>query len=454
MNLVHNYEAEYIRKLIAPEGAAGLIKSGDTIAYGGFILSPIFTDGFIAKRVKEDKNFRNVKIMTQVYPGICQAAMADPTHEQIYFCNAFFGPGDRFLHVNGLCDFVPTLFHEFPYYLMNGYFKPRIVYLRTTPLDKNGFFNFGISNAFMKELCKKADLVVVETNSSVPYCYGGFDEALHISEVDYIVESDNSPLLAPKPVESTDADRMIANLLIDEIHDGSCIQLGIGGMPNVLGSMLAKSGLKDLGIHTEMFIDAFVDLHEAGCVTNAKKKIYPGKSVYTFAFGSQRMYDFLDNNPSCASYPVHYVNDPAIIARIDDMVSINNAMEVDLYGQVSSESDKFRQVTGTGGQLDFVFGAGRSNGGKSFICLTSTYKDKEGNVKSRLVPTFAPGTITSVPRSMTNYVVTEYGVIQLKGKSTWERADAIIGIAHPDFRDSLIAEAEKMNIWKKTNRIA
>jgi len=129
-------------------------------------------------------------------------------------------------------------------------------------------------------------------------------------------------------------------------------------------------------------------------------------------------------------------------------------MEVDLYGQVSSESNKFRQVTGTGGQLDFVFGAGRSNGGKSFICLTSTYKDKEGNVKSRLVPTFAPGTITSVPRSMTNYVVTEYGVIQLKGKSTWERADAIIGIAHPDFRDSLIAEAEKMNIWKKTNRIA
>lgn len=444
-----DYSKEYEKKKVSGQDAARKIKSGDFVVYAGFIVSPLYIDKFVAE---EAKTFEDVTILTQVYPGLCNAAMADTTRDKIYFCNAHFSAGDRILHDMGLCDFFPSLFHEFPLYVTNGYVKPNIVYVRTAPMDKNGFFNYGIANTFMQVLCKAADKVIVEVNSNIPYCYGGLDEAIHISGVDHIVESDNAPLITAPEAEATETEKMIAGHILKEIRDGACLQLGIGGMPNALGKMIASSGLKDLGIHTEMFIDSFVDMYEAGCISNQKKNIYRGKSVYTFAFGSQRLYDFLDHNANCASYPVHYVNDPAIIAMNDDVVSINNALEVDLYGQVSSESKAFKQITGTGGQWDFVYGAGRSKGGKSIICLTSTHTDKKGNVTSRIVPTFEPGTVTTLTRNMTNYVATEYGLVQLKGKSTWHKAEALISIAHPDFREELIKNAENMKIWKNSNK--
>ncbi|MFZ1984081.1 MAG: acetyl-CoA hydrolase/transferase C-terminal domain-containing protein, partial [Desulfatitalea sp.] len=232
------------------------------------------------------------------------------------------------------------------------------------------------------------------------------------------------------------------------------IQLGIGGMPNTVGMMIAEADLKDLGVHTEMLCDAFVDMYQAGRVTNKKKQIDPGKMVYTFALGSQKLYDFLDHNPCCATYSVDYVNKPERIAMNDKMVAINNAVEIDLYGQVCSESSGIRHISGTGGQFDYIFGSYHSKGGKAFICLTSTKKTKKGDVKSRIMPTLTTGATVTIPRTVVHYVVTEYGMVNLKGKSTWERAELLIGIAHPDMRDQLIRDAEKMGVWRKSNKNA
>jgi len=202
-----------------------------------------------------------------------------------------------------------------------------------------------------------------------------------------------------------------------------------------------------------MLVDGYVDMYESGRITGAKKNIDKYKMTYTFAMGSQKLYDFLHNNPTCASYPVHYCNDPKIIAVNDKVVAINNAIEVDLFGQVCSETVGTRQISGTGGQLDFIFGAFNSHGGKGLICLSSTYTDKEGRLKSRIVPTLSLGSVVTVPRSIVHYVVTEYGVAMLKGKTTWQRAEALINIAHPDFRDEMVKAAQEAKIWLRSNRI-
>ena len=245
-----------------------------------------------------------------------------------------------------------------------------------------------------------------------------------------------------------------AGFIMPELVDGSCIQLGIGGMPNAMGKIIAQSDLKDLGVHTEMMTEAFVEMVEAGRVTGARKQIDRYKLTYTFSMGTQKTYDFLHNNPSCAIYPVDYVNNPWIIAKNDKVIAINNCVEVDLFGQVCSESSGTRQISGTGGQVDFTLGAYHSQGGKSFICLESTYKAKNGEIRSRINPILTPGAIVTTHRAMVNYVVTEHGIVNLKGKSTWERAEALISIAHPDFRDDLIKEAEKMGIWRRTAKLA
>ncbi|MGE5421756.1 MAG: acetyl-CoA hydrolase/transferase family protein, partial [Ignavibacteriales bacterium] len=234
----------------------------------------------------------------------------------------------------------------------------------------------------------------------------------------------------------------------------ACLQLGIGAMPNAVGAMIAQSDLKDLGVHTEMLADSYLAMYEAGRITGKNKTIDRGKMVYTFAMGSKELYEFLDKNPACSSYDVAYTNDPNIIAKNDKVVGINNAVEVDLYGQVCSESSGTRHISGTGGQFDFIFGAYRSRGGKGLICLSSTFTDKNGNLQSRIKPTLTPGAIVTVPRTVTEYIITEYGKAILKGKSTWERAEALIEVAHPQVRDELIHEAEMAGIWVKTNRLS
>jgi acyl-CoA hydrolase len=379
-----------------------------------------------------------------------QVAVSDPEQNSFIYNSSFFSSCDRKLGDQRLAYHIPGTFREEVYRLSEGCTgHPNVAMIKTGPMDKNGFFNFGPSCTFTYATLKAADIVILEINNNVPICLGGNHENCHISDVDYIVETDNSPILTLPMASTTEEDKQMASYIMEDIDDGCCLQLGIGGIPNAVGHMIADSDLKDLGIHSEMMVDSFVDMYENGRVTNNKKNFNKNKMVYTFAMGSKNLYQFIDQNPSCATYSVDYTNDYHVIAQNDKVVSINNALQVDLYGQVCSESSGNRHISGTGGQLDFVIGASLSKGGKAFICLKSTHTIK-GKRMSRIVPR-AQGIIT-VPRSLAFYIVTEYGKVNLKGKTTWEIAESLISIAHPDFRDDLIKEAEKMGIWTKSNK--
>ena len=325
---------------------------------------------------------------------------------------------------------------------------------QVAPMDEHGYFNFGPGGSHLKAVCDCAKTVIVEVNKNMPVCLGGFENCVHISEVDMIVEGENPPMeTLGGSGEPSEVDMAIANLVVPEIPDGACLQLGIGSVPNTIGKMIAKSDLKDLGVHTEMYVDAFVDMAEAGKLTGACKPFDKGRQVYAFAAGSQKLYDYINNNPACMAAPVSYVNDIARVSQIDNFISINGAVDIDLYGQVSSESSGTNHISGAGGQQDFVMGAYLAKGGKSFICCSSSYMDKKtGQLKSRIRPTMAEGTIITATRTNLHWLVTEYGKVNVKGLSTWERAEALIGIAHPQFREELIAEAEKMHIWRRSNK--
>jgi acyl-CoA hydrolase len=334
--------------------------------------------------------------------------------------------------------------------MRNGFSpKPNVAMIKTAPMDKNGLFNFGTSNSYTKAVTEMADIVIVETNEGVPLCLGGHSENIHISDVDFIVEAEKTPMLhIPRPKASPEEEAM-AKLIIEEIRDGSCLQLGIGGLPNTVGSLIAESNLRDLGMHSEMMCDAFMDLYQRGKISGKYKYTDRNKMIYTFAMGTADLYEFLDANPLCASYPVDYTNTAENIAKNDHMISINNAIQVDLYGQIASEAMGDRHISGSGGQGDFVIGAAKSKGGKAFICLKSVRTDGDKKI-SRIVPDIQG--ITSIPRAWAFYVVTEYGKVCLKGLTTWGIAEALISIAHPDFRDDLIKAAEKKGIWRRSNK--
>ena len=444
MNIAHQYR----QKNISAEKAAGLIKSGDWVDYGHMLSSPVFMDQALSKRVGE---IQDVKIRCSGFPNFSAVVMADPKQESFTYNTAFLTLADRALNTDGTVKHIPGLYHEIPGFSTQHHHTDACI-IRTGPMDEKGFFNYGICNDCQSEMIPNAKMLIVEVNESIPTCLGGLHESVHISDVDFIVESDNEPLLDLPSVEPSENDKMIAEHVIREIRDGACLQLGIGGMPNALGKLIAQTDLKNLGVHTEMMVDAYVDLYESGRITNKKKYLDKGKMTYTFAIGSKRLYDFLDNNPICASYPVSYTNDPYKISLNDNAVSINGCLEVDLFGQVSSESSGFRQISGTGGQFDFHFGAYHSEGGKSFVCMNSTRTDNEGNIYSNIRPFLEPGTIVTLQRTVIHNVVTEYGIAMLKGKSVWERAEALIDIAHPDFRDGLINDAEEMRIFTNRNK--
>ena len=325
--------------------------------------------------------------------------------------------------------------------------------IQVTPMDQHGYFNFGLSASHLTAICETAKTIIVEVNKNLPLCLGGFENGIHISQVDMVVEGENPPMTelgAGGP--ATEVDQAVAKLIVEEIPNDACLQLGIGGMPNAVGSLIADSDLKNLGVHTEMYVDAFVDIANAGKINGSKKNIDRFRQVYAFGAGTQKLYDYLNNNPECMSAPVDYTNDVRVIASIDRFMSINNAVDFDLFGQVNAESAGVKHISGAGGQLDFVLGAYLSKGGKSFICCSSTYKTRDGQLKSRIVPTLTQGSVVTDTRTNVHYLVTEFGKVNLKGLSTWQRAEAIISIAHPDFREELIQEAEKMQIWKRSNK--
>mgnify|MGYP000849546414 FL=1 len=445
-----DYSAEYQRKLTPVDEAMKVVKSGDLVHYGEFVMTSAYLDAALARRVDE---LENVNIRTTTCPFPPKAVLADPERKHFIYNDWHMSAASRKLHDKDLCNYIPLTYHEGPSFYDRGYVETDVALIKVSSMDKHGFFNFGTSNSFTPSICDAAKTVIIEVNETVPICLGGNRESIHISEVDYIVEGDNQPMIQLPELPISDIDKQIAALVMEEIEDGACLQLGIGAMPNAVGAMIAQSDLKDLGVHTEMLVDSFVDMYEAGRITGRRKQLDKRKMAYTFAMGSNKLYNFLDGNPCCASYPVEYTNHPCVISQNDNVIGINNAIEVDLYGQVASESSGIRHISGTGGQLDFISGSYDSKGGKGLICLTATYKDKNGNLKSRIRPMLTPGAIVTVPRSINFYVITEFGVAMMKAKSTWQRAEALINIAHPDLRDELIKEAQQMKIWVRSNKI-
>lgn len=442
------FSSTYKDKLISATDAVSMVNPGDWVDYGAFCCAPQNLDEALALRQDE---LWDVKVRALAFPGIPAVSQADPDTGRLLYNSWHFSCGESQSHGRGNCHFIPLVYHEGPSHYRRT-LQSDVCMLRVAPMDRFGNFNFGMANMFQRAIIENARKVIVEVNEHLPRCLGGNEESVHVSEVDYVVESDNKPLYTLPDSAVTAVDKAIATLIVREIEDGACLQLGLGGLPNAVGKLIARSDLKNLGVHTEMLVDSFREMYEAGKITNSEKARDRGKMVYSCALGGQRLYDFLDNNPVCASYAVDYTNGPLNIAANDGMVSINNALAVDLYGQVSSESAGYRQLTGTGGQLDFAYGAYHSKGGKSFICLPSTTRDRQGSLVSRIQPVFDHGTVVTLPRSITQYVVTEYGMASLKGKSTWERAEALISIAHPRFRDDLVREAEGMGLWSAANR--
>lgn len=450
---MHDFRKEYEAKLTTAKEAVKVVKTGDWVDFGWTIGIPYDLDAAIAERIKEedlyDINFRGGIALREL-----EIFKIEDAAKHISWNSWHMTGIERKMISKGFSFYAPIRYSELPRYYRDLPDPVDVAMIRVAPMDAEGYFNFGPASSHLRDMCSRAKHIILEVNENMPVCLGGHPggEKIHISQVDKIVESANTPMEAMGTAPSSDIDRKVAELIVEEIPNGACLQLGIGGMPNAVGSMIAESDLKDLGVHTEMFVDGFVDIANAGKITGAKKNIDKGRQAYAFGAGSQKMYDYLNNNPECLSAPVDYTNDVRVISSLDNFISINNAVDIDLFGQVNAETAGVKHISGSGGQLDFVLGAYLSKGGKSFICCSSTFKDKAGNVKSRIRPTLTEGTVITDTRTNTHFVVTEYGKVILKGLTVWERAEALISIAHPDFREELIKDAEKMGIWRTSNK--
>ena len=439
----------YKSKLRTADEAVKVIKSGDWVDYGFCATQPRVLDEALARRAPELEDVKVRGGISLWKPAIFD--IEDPVHHIIY--NSHHTSGFERKHIDtGACFYEPMRYSELPRYYYDHITPPDVAMFQVAPMDNHGYFNFGVSASHLKAVCDTAKVVIVEVNQNMPRCLGGFGESVHITDVDMIVEGRNDPMGTLASPEPTEVDKAVARQVVERIPSGSCLQLGIGGMPNAVGKLLCESDLKDMSVHTEMYVEAFVDLSLCGKISGANKSIDHGRQTYAFAAGTQKLYDFLDDNRMCMAAPVSYTNDIRTIASIDNFMSINNAVDVDLYGQISSETSGIRHISGAGGQQDFVLGAYLSHGGKSFICLSSTYQKKDGTLASRIRPTLVEGSVVTDTRPNTMYVVTEYGCVNLKGLSTWERAEALISIAHPDFRDELIASAQQQKIWYRSNK--
>ncbi len=446
-----DYINDYRRKLVSADEAIKVVKSGDWIDYGPINAQVVALDQALAKRNDELKDVKIWSLLTLRPPEI---AKVDPKGESFIWHSWHLSGLDRLSAGTQRPVYYSSIrYSELPRYVREHIEPIDVAMLQVGPMDRHGYFNFGPQNSHCKAICDRAKTVIVEINEKMPRCLGGQEEGVHISAVDYIVVGNNPPLIQLPISSSSEVDKTAAQFIIQEMSDDCCVQLGIGGMPNAVGKMIAESDLKNLGCHTEMLVDAYIEMHEAGKLTNLKKNINPGKMVYAFALGTQKLYDFIDDNPQCASFPVDYTNKPAIASMNDKLITINNAIEVDLYGQVCAESNGTRIISGTGGQLDFVIAGYESRGGKSIVCLPSCNIDKDGTRRSRIVPTLTQGAIVTDPRSVAQYIVTEYGIFEMKGRSVWQRAEGLINLAHPVFRDDLIKNAESQGIWRRTHRI-
>jgi acyl-CoA hydrolase len=405
-------------------------------------MASMESQGFMSRVHEFADHFEHLRVLSclnmQSYE-FCE----DPRYEGTFMNeNWFFGPSNRKAAKMGykLVDFIPNNLHQAGGNKLRALKEEgaTIVYWGpVTPMqERTGFFNLGLSNVYEGEVIEAADMVVLEVNNRIPFLHG--DTQVHISQADMLVEYDAEPPTIPS-LEPGAVEKEIAAHIARLVGDGATLQIGIGGIPNAVAALLSDK--KDLGVHTEMFTESMIDLFESGAITNRRKTLWPNKFVFTFALGSKRMYEWLDDNPAVLELRGNYVNDPYVIAQNDNMVSINTAITVDLTGQVCSESLGPVQYSGTGGQLDTHRGAQKAKNGKGIIALRSTAK--KGAV-STIVPMLPMGSAVTVPRQDLDFVATEYGAVRLLGRTVSERVRALISIAHPDFRAELTAEAGKL----------
>lgn len=440
---------EYKRKLATPDEAVKCVKSGDWVDISHGSVFPILCEEALSKRAEElyDIKLRGDWILQPI-----KCVENDPEQEHFIYQSFHFSSYERSLHDRGLCFHDPMDFRDLELYYRN-YITTDVMMVAVTPPDENGYFNTSLVGGIGRAFAENCKTLIVEVNENLPWIYddGEGSGSIHVSQVDYIVEGEHGPQPEVTSKPPTDLDRTVAEYIIPYIVDGATIQVGVGGMPDALCSILADSDLKDLGMHTEFCTNCYMDLYKAGKITNAKKAINPGVGTFATAAGNAEFYEWIDRNPGVASRPVLYQNDPFVIAQMDNVISINACIAIDLFGQVSSESVGFRHISGTGGQMDFNIGAMRSKGGHAFLCLNATRTDRHGVKHSNIVPHFN-GEIITTPRVRTSKVVTEFGIVDLQGIPTWQKAEALISIADPDFRDELIEAAEKQHIWRKSNK--
>ncbi|HNY66672.1 MAG TPA: acetyl-CoA hydrolase/transferase C-terminal domain-containing protein [Deltaproteobacteria bacterium] len=422
----------YKKRSTTASEAVKHIKSGDRVVVGHATGSP----ELLLKAMVDNKDaYENVEIVHMVSMGQSEYCLEDNCRNFIH--NSLFAGGTtrKAIH-DGRAVYTPSHFSQIPRLFTERILPVDVVLCMVSPPDDHGYCSFGISVDYTKPAAESARMVIAEVTPNMPRTLG--DAFIHVSRIDHIVECDSKPIILKPPTISA-IDEKIGGHCAELIKDGDCLQLGIGAVPDsILGFLKGK---KDLGIHTEMFSDGVVDLVEAGVITCAKKNFHPGKMVATFFMGTEKLYRFVHNNPMVQMFSVDYTNNPAIIAQNDNMVSVNSSLQIDLTGQAASESIGYKQFSGTGGQADFIRGACWSKGGRSILAFHST---AAGGKISRIVPHLDEGNVVTTTRTDIHYVVTEYGIANLRGKSIPERAKALIAIAHPDFRDVLTAEFRRI----------
>ncbi len=431
-----DWNSVYKSKVVDIDKVLNMVRSNQTIVVG---MTPAEPRLFLRNLHKIADKVNNVTVFTCLNMENYSFYMGSSLCGIFTNASWYFGQSNREAVKAGFgtVTYVPNNLHQAGTNLLDS--RPIDIFVGiASPMDKNGFLTLSASVVYEKDVIEQAKVVILEVNPNAPRTHG--DTHIHIKDVNYVIEADYE-LPQVELVEPTQTEALIAQHISNLIEDGSTIQLGIGGIPNAVAKFLTDK--KDLGVHTEMFTESMIDLFEAGVITNKKKSIWRDKFICTFAFGTRRMYQFIDDNPSVFFLRGKYVNDPYVICQNDKMVSINTALMVDLTGNVCSEALGTQHYSGTGGQLDTHRGAIKSKGGKGIIALRSTAKN--GTV-STIVPTLPVGSPITVPRQEVDYIVTEWGVAWLRGKTIKERARALIEIAHPDFRETLKNEAIKLQI--------
>ena len=433
---MNKFQEMYQAKRKSPEEVAMYVKSGDVCACPTGLEEPTAICEAVAARAMRGELTGVVHHATLSVKG---GPFMKPELKGKYDYVSWFtgGPGRKGIQ-EGIHTYIPNNYSTIPGLWRDVQPRLDVFYAEVSPMDKHGYFSCPMAGAEVVAMREKASIILLDVNDQMPRVMG--DCLIHISQVTALCES-SRPLLVLNNPPLSDDDKKIGQMIADEVCDGATLQLGIGGIPNAVGVLLKDK--KDLGLHTEMFTDSMVDLLECGAVTNMKKPIHVGKTVATLAWGSKKMYDFMDDNPAFEMYPVSYINNPAVIAQHDNFVSVNSCVEVDLFGQVCSESIGTKHYSGSGGQLDFVRGANMSKCGKGFIAMLSTTK---GGTISKIKPILTPGSIVTTPRNEVDFLVTENGIVRLKGQTASQRAKMIISLAAPQFREELEYEAKKMNL--------